>query len=177
MIKKPQIKTQISSEIKTKFQNLAKTKGLTEAEFLRKLVIDAIGEMEEKIGQEPKELNSELDRLTIRLPKFLMGVVKEKAKAKGMVKSRWIKSLVQANLTNHTVMTDNEVLVLRESNRELAAIGSNINQIAKVINQSFYKAESLKIEKLNEVMNVINNNRKALKELIRVSKDYWKSEN
>jgi hypothetical protein len=38
-------------------------------------------------------------------------------------------------------MTDQELAVLQASDRELAAIGRNINQIAKALNEAFHETE------------------------------------
>jgi predicted DNA-binding protein len=178
MNEKTQVKTRVSLEIKMKFQDLVKTKGKTEAEFLRSIIIATIGEVNHEDNHpEPTESNIELDRLTIRLPKFLMEATKERAKLKGMVKSRWIKSLVQSNIMNQPVMTDNEVLALRESNRELASIGRNLNQIARALNESFYKTESVKTETLNKLSQDIKENREAITALTKASKESWMTKN
>jgi hypothetical protein len=73
-------------------------------------------------------------------------------------------------------MTTEEIIVLQASNRELTAIGRNINQIAKVLNESFYRVEQVKMETLTELMRVINTNEAAIRALIRVSQNYWKAD-
>ena len=73
-------------------------------------------------------------------------------------------------------MTKKELAVLRESNRELAAIGRNVNQIARTLNESFYKVESVRLEKLEELRKEIIENRKAIQALIRASENVWEVE-
>ena len=87
-----------------------------------------------------------------------MQAAKQNAKTKSMAISRWVSALVQA------------------SNRELTAIGRNINQIAKVLNESFYRVEQVKMETLNELIQVINTNQAAIRALIRVSQNHWKAD-
>jgi len=109
----------------------------------------------------PEAENIELERMTVRLPGFLMEVAKQRSKAKGTAASRLVAVLVQANLTGTPVMTDKELAVLQASNRELAAIGRNINQIAKALNEAFHETERVRLDTLAALSQSITENRTA----------------
>lgn len=76
----------------------------------------------------------------------------------------------------HPVMTDDELTTLRATNRELAAISRNINQIARALNNHLYETERVKIEKLEELRQLIIANRDAIHALVRMSQQSWKAD-
>ena len=84
--------------------------------------------------------------------------------------------MVQSNLTAQPVMTSDELAVLRASNRELAAIGRNINQIAHALNADFHETERVKLEKLAELRQVITGNGAAVRALVRASQSAWEAD-
>jgi hypothetical protein len=174
----PVLKTLVETETKTRFRNLAKTRGLSESELLRSVVLVVTGQ-DNAADQpiKPETDNSELERMTVRLPGFLMDAAKQRGKAKGMAASRWVAALVQANLTGTPVMTDNELAVLQASNRELAAIGRNINQIAKALNEAFHETERVRLDTLAALSHSITENRVAIRSLVKASQQAWEAEN
>jgi len=174
----PVLKTIVDLDTKIRFRNLAKAKGLSESEFFR-VIIHEIIEQEQDSNQELVELDTtktDLDRATVWMPSFLKEAARRKAKLKGMTLSRWVAALIQSNLMRLPVMTKKELAVLRSSNWELAAIGRNINQIARTLNEAFYKTEAVKLEKLTELRLEILENRAAIQGLIRASQNVWESD-
>lgn len=168
--------TRIDSEIKAAFRKLAMKKGMKESELLRQLILSQLGETPlEKIA-EPDSKKLDLERMTVRMPLFLLEAVEASAKIRGMVPSRWITALVQSNLMGQPVMTDAELLELKASNRELAAIGRNINQIARAINNAFYETERLRLNKLSEISQAISENREAIRALVKASQNAWEAD-
>lgn len=167
----------VDEPTKQAFSDIAKHHGLTESEYLRTIVLNEINKPSDtpKLKTtEAKHNNIEMSYLKIRLPKFLINAAKEKANAHGMVTTRWIKSLVQSNLIQTPVLFDNLLLAVKESNRELAAVGNNLNQIARKLNESSFNTDQVKIEKLEEVNHAVQLLRAELKNLIRISQDAWK---
>ena len=171
------LKTLVETETKTRFRNLAKTRGLSESELLRSVVLVVTGQDAADQPIKPKAENTELERMTVRLPGFLMEAAKQRGKSKGMAASRWVAALVQANLTGKPVMTDKELAVLQASNRELAAIGRNINQIAKALNEAFHETERVRLDTLAALNQSITENRAAIRSLVRASQQAWEAEN
>lgn len=170
----PVLKTLVETEIKQRFRGLAKARGLSESELLRAVVMAEISH-DNDTGQpaEPDETKLEIERITVRMPGFLMDATKERAKKKQMAPSRWVAALVQSNLMARPVMSEVEILALQASNRELAAIGRNINQMAKAINQAFYDVQQIRLDKLGELATEIIKNRDAIRALVRASQGAW----
>lgn len=165
--------TRAEPEIKALFRKRAMAKGLKESELLRRLVLSELGKSEPELVTKPDLKKIDFERITVRMPLFLLDATKAHAKVKGMAPSRWITALVQSNITNQPVMTDVQLVELRSSNRELAAIGRNINQIAKAINEAFYETERLRLDKLAEITQCIAENREVIRALVRASQNAW----
>lgn len=179
----PVLKTLVETEIKTRFRNMAKARGLSESELLRAVVLAATGQ--DKGTEQPTQPdpdNAEADRMTVRMPRFLMEATKARAKTKGMAPSRWITALVQSNLTGKPVMSDAELAVLQACARELVATGRNINQIAHAINLAntihpgSFEKSWLPLEKLEEVRIIVAKNRAAIRVLVRASQSAWETD-
>ena len=128
-----EIRTRVAPEIKNAFRDMAKEKGLTESEFLRSIVLNAINHPSDTPQLETTKSNIEITDLKIRLPRFLIEAAKAKANAQGMSTNRWIKSLVQSNLIQPPVLLLSTLMAAEKSNRELRGISNNLNQITRKI--------------------------------------------
>lgn len=173
----PVLKTLVEPETKARFQSMATMRGLSESELLRAVVL-AVTDPEPAAAApiKPDLKRAEVERMTLRLPRFLMEATKARAKSKGMAPSRLVAALVQSNLAGQPVMTDAELAELRASNRELAALGRNLNQIAKALNETFYETERVRLDKLAELSQAITANRAAIRVLVRSSQNAWEAE-
>ena len=76
----PVLKTIVGLEKKMRFQNLAKTRGLSESELLRVIVKSSTEQKDETdiISVEPDVTKVDLERVTVRLPRFLMEAARNK---------------------------------------------------------------------------------------------------
>jgi len=168
-----EIRTRVTDQIKADFIKLAENHGLTESELLRLLITNALSNQDQQLTPKEKGVDIEITELKIRLPKFLIEQAKAKEKTQGMATTRWIKSLVQSNLIQPPVLIDSAIIALKETDRELAAVGNNLNQIARKINESAFNIDIVKIEKLDEVKQAVKTVRAAIDELIKVSRNGW----
>jgi hypothetical protein len=88
-------------------------------------------------GIEPKNENDlKQVNFPIRINNFLKDEANKRAEIYGIKRAQWIRNLIQANLTKEPVLLDASINELRTANRELAAIGRNINQLTKALNRS-----------------------------------------
>lgn len=171
-----ELKFRIEQHNRDRFHAKALSLGLKPSELLRNMVLAVIDEEADKHLVIPDSDNAEPVKITLSLPAFLIHAAKRRAKGRGMVLSRWLSSLVQSNLTGQPVMSTAELQALKTSNRELAAVGRNINQIAKALNQAFYETEKVRIDTLAELAAVIDANSKAIWALVRASQNAWEAE-
>jgi Na+/phosphate symporter len=84
--------------------------------------------------------------------------------------------MIQSNLTKQPVMTGEELNALQATNRELVAIGRNLNQVAKSLNQAFHETERGRLDYLKELKQAINKNINEIRNLVRVSKNSWSAD-
>ena len=153
--------------------------------LLRELILAHISEAGQEIdraSQAPRIRHSgdpELERLEFRLPKFLKEEVKKRAELEGMKSAQWVSSLVQSSLMTTPVLTDQEVEVVSWANRELAAVGRNLNQIARSMNraeligESFSKDEVLTLEGINQVNASVSKLRDMMLRLVAARHRAW----
>ncbi len=174
------VRARVEPGVKARFEDRAKAKGMTPAALLRQLVLSELG-----AGSDPLDLAEsaiqgriEVERATVRMPGFLQDAAKDRANLKGMSLSRWIAALVQSNLVKDPVLTDKELLAIRAMNRELAAIGRNINQIAKSLNSSIDGIERSRVglDALEKVPAAIAVCRRVIRDLSRKSQQSWISD-
>jgi hypothetical protein len=74
-------------------------------------------------------------RLYIRLAPEDLILLKERATARGMASATYVSLLVRSHLRDIAPLPKVEYLALKESIVELAAIGRNLNQIARALHQ------------------------------------------
>ena len=174
----PVLKTIVEDTTKQDFKELCVKRGLSESEQLRSMVVAEIQQAlaQPSHGIAPIQLdgsNADLDRITVRMPGFVMDGAKDRARTQGMAPSRWVAALVQSNLTAQPVMTDVEVEALLASNRELAAVGRNLSQVARALNASGLEVDKVHLEALTELSAAVTSNRSEIRRLVRASRQAW----
>jgi predicted DNA binding CopG/RHH family protein len=178
------IRCRVDDQTKQAFNEMATNHGLTESELLALVINGVINKTDKQnistfftVGKKLTKLDAELIPITFKMPRFLTTAAKEKAKAQGMTTSRWIKSLVQSNLIQPPVLIDSAIIAIRESNRELSAVGNNLNQIARRLNETVFKTDMVRIELIKDVEISIDKVRLLIDELIRVTRNGWRVDN
>ena len=174
----PVLKTIVGDATKQDFKDLCVKRGLSESEQLRSLVVAetqlASAQPSQAIAPiHPDGSNADLDRMTVRMPGFVMDGAKDRARTQGMAPSRWVAALVQSNLTAQPVMTDVEVEALLASNRELAAVGRNLSQVVRALNASGLEVDKVHLEALTELSAAVTSNRSEIRRLVRASRQAW----
>ncbi|MDG5824440.1 hypothetical protein MRX58_13110 (plasmid) [Xylella fastidiosa subsp. pauca] len=82
----PVLKTVVEPETKTSFRSMAKARGLSESELLRAVVLAVTGQdTDTDTSLEPyaeKAEKVDIDRMTVRMARFLLEATKERARSK-----------------------------------------------------------------------------------------------
>jgi len=171
------ITARVGLKIRADFEEFARAKGVTSSELMRRLVMAELGNtvVDIDLAVLPDQNRLELERFTVWMAGFLRDGVKERANAKGMSASRWIMALVQSNLAREPVLNDKEVVLLRGMNRQLSAIGRNVNQIARALNMSVGGLERgrVSLDGLEDVADKIELSRKVIQRFIRNTQQGW----
>jgi hypothetical protein len=131
------IHVRVSQETKSQLRALAQRENQSESGLIKQLlgvVLRGVGKAASAEG-EPDENASRQARLSIRLQAGDHLLLRERAKARSMPAATYVSVLVRAHLRSMSPLPKEELLALKRSIAELAAIGRYINQIAKVANE------------------------------------------
>jgi metal-responsive CopG/Arc/MetJ family transcriptional regulator len=139
MSKTEKITTYVSPETKARFADFARQQGIeSEAQLLRAMIerVLAPDAAVEQSSSEPvgETVGARRKRVNLSLTEEECEGVERIARERGMKRTDWIVSLVRAYLHRQPQFDANEVNALTESNYQLAAIGRNLNQIARNLN-------------------------------------------
>ena len=141
------LKARVSPEIKLQAKAIAEREFLSEAAWLKRLVMRELRARNGASGAESEPLRSE-DPVSIRAARAASGVGKPmlvrltaedrllldaRAEARGMRPATYASVLLRAHLRQLTPVPKDELLALKRSIAELGAIGRNINQIARAV--------------------------------------------
>ncbi|ELV8541100.1 plasmid mobilization relaxosome protein MobC [Salmonella enterica] len=169
----PRIEKRVTPELKEKWQTFCHERGVSESDMLGLLlekVTAGVVPNEAKGLEEPRS-----DKVTIRLSPNDIHNMTERAKAEGFPsRTTWLTNLVLATLSKEPVLTDAEVNALRGSNRELAAIGRNLNQIARALNVEFRDSDKLNKVLIERLLEQIDGHRDKVSNLIDRNMNRWR---
>jgi hypothetical protein len=170
------LQARLDAGIHERFTALAKARGLSDSELLRMAINREIEASEAGVeGAVTRSEPEQKDRITVWMAARVLVAAKERAKSKGMNPSRWIAALVQSNIGRAPVLTENELKAVESSIRELAAIGRNINQIARALNESHFQVERVRLERLADLSSAIRRTRDEIMVLVRAGRSVWKA--
>jgi mobilization protein MobC len=142
------LKARVSPETKLQANALAERELLTEAAWLKRLVVREIRACRESADDRTSARRSEAARCADRQPGGACGkplfvrlrredrlLLDARAEARGLRPATYATVLLRAHLRELTPLPKEELLALKRCISELAAIGRNINQIAKAANE------------------------------------------
>lgn len=117
--------------VKRSFADLCAAQNRSESALLGQIVLQVL-KMNPPAPAAQKELRG--DTLHFRFPLKAKLRLQERAAQRGLTISEYCVSLILAHLTRTPIFTDTEFAQVRESNRQLAALGRNVNQLTKALN-------------------------------------------
>jgi hypothetical protein len=172
------LKVRVSPEIKIRAKTIAERDLLTEAAWLKRLVIREIRACEaanDGRAEPPLERDIHPPRETRALKGYCKPVyvrfrdedrllLDARAAARGMRPATYVSVLTRAHLRSLAPLPKEEYLALKRSIAVLESIGRNINQIAKVANQGGWTPESAGAEfrAMLKICVALRDNTKAL---------------
>ena len=179
----PVLIARVTPGLKAAFERYASARDQAVPAMLKAIVQHVVTSAQIKVGEltppKPPELRSE--RVTVRFSKSEVEAVKPMAEAFGGVRE-WIVGIVRARIApNVPQFTMREVQALYESNRELWAIGRNINQIAHAVNLDMKQAGRLQgsaalVRELESVKANIDSHTERVMALCNESLNRWSDE-
>jgi hypothetical protein len=171
------LKVRVPQNVKRRVTVAAESEYLSESAWLRRLVLRQLDALEVAAA----DLDSKLppaassrcsNRVHIRLRSDDCLLLSARAEARGMRPTTYVSVLTRSHLRRLAPLPKDELLALRRSIGELAAIGRNINQIAKVANEGGRLPGSVK-EEFQAILKICEALRDNTKGLLKANLASW----
>ena len=176
MAASPCIQCRVTSETKLGLRALAGRQGLTQSALLKRLVETALqiaGSSDVAIGA-PIEPAGRDARVYVRLRPDDHVLLRERAATRGMASATYVSILVRAHLRALTPLPDRELAELKRSLAEVGFIGRNLNQLARVANQTGHVAGP-NVAELRSMLRALEGLRDHFKGLIIANLKSWET--
>ena len=182
------LKAHVSPEIKLQAKAVADREFLSEAAWLKRLVLreiracdDANGDGREpsreegirRSGSEARGLGDGKPIL-VRLRSEDRLLLDARAEARGMRSATYVSVLIRSHLRMLAPLPKDELLALKRSIAELATIGRNINQIAKAVNKGGMAPGSVR-EEFRAMLKICEALRDNTKALLKANEISWQT--
>ncbi|WP_350614361.1 plasmid mobilization relaxosome protein MobC [Pseudomonas sp. HY7a-MNA-CIBAN-0227] len=125
-------------------------------------------QIHEAPAAEPKQ------RFEILLTASEKAAVKERTRVERCSMRRWIVDAIRAGLTHEPQFGMSEIDALGESNYQLLALGRNLNQISRRLNEGAY--EPVTVERIEALTRIVDNHTDIVNRAIRASLERWNVE-
>jgi hypothetical protein len=183
------LKAHVSPEIKLQAKAIADRDFLSEAAWLKRLVLREIRECDGARGNERELCRGDRVRrpsrevhgpdncgkpILVRLRGEDRLLLHARAEARGMRLATYISVLTRSHLRQLAPLPKDELLALKRSIAELATIGRNINQIAKALNEGGSAPRSVR-EEFRAMLKICEALRDNTKALLMVNETSWQT--
>jgi hypothetical protein len=182
------LKARVSPELKLQAKVIADRELLTEAAWLKRLVIreiraaevacSSLGEPRRPDGSRRPDRGATRGadgcgkRVYVRLREEDRLLLEARAAARGMRPATYLAVLTRAHLRALTPLPKEELLALKRSIGELGSIGRNINQIAKAANEGGRLPSSVR-EEFRAMLKVCEALRDTTKAMLKANETSW----
>jgi hypothetical protein len=183
------LKARVSPEVKLQAKAIADRDYLTEAAWLKRLVIreiracDAANDAGRELGRaddigrpsrEARAWRGCCKPVFVRFRDEDRLLLDARAEARGMRPATYVSVLTRSHLRSLTPLPKEEFLALKRSIGELASIGRNINQIAKALNEGAKAGGSVR-EEFRAMLKVCEALRDNTKALLKANEISWQT--
>jgi Bacterial mobilisation protein (MobC) len=171
------LSTWVSTETKQRFGAFAAHLGLSESALLKRLVelnLQGTRVVEMSTTGPAPETPSRDSRVYLRLRPEDHLLLSERATGRGMAAATYASFLLRAHLRAVTPIPDRELAELKRSVAALGMIGRNLNQIARVANQT-ERVNGPSVGDLRQLLRACEVLRDHVKGLIRANTDSWET--
>jgi hypothetical protein len=168
------IACRVTSETKQRVRTLAQREGITESTLVKQLldVVLRTSELQEPPAPAPPDKVNRVARLYVRLEAEDWRLLRERSQARGIASATYVSLLTRSHLRGAAPLPKAEFLALRQSVVELTAIGRNLNQIARTINQGAKPAMPGRAE-VAAMLKVAEGLRDHFRELLKANQRSW----
>jgi hypothetical protein len=136
MAAKAIVAARMTAEKKQRFAAMAHNRGLSESSLLNKLIDGALiisPPIDPVVSQDVRPLPA-TGKVSVRLRPDDLMLLRERERGRELPAGTYVSLLVRAHLRSLTPLPTAEFSALRQSLLQVAAIGRNLNQIARALN-------------------------------------------
>jgi predicted DNA binding CopG/RHH family protein len=169
------ITCRVTSETKARVRRIAELEGINESALVKQLLQVALRgspSVESSLGPDLAR-PARGQRICVRLAPEDRRRLSERAEARGLASATYVAVLVRSHLSGATPLPRAEYLALRQSVLELTAIGRNLNQIARAINQGGHSELPGRTE-VSAMLRVAEGLRDHFKGLLKANAASWR---
>jgi hypothetical protein len=179
------IRFRCSDDLEARFVTASERAGVKPAELGRAVIERAVAQLEAqgKSAGDPNAAgtNSSVglayeersERLYTRLTPSEYAALEKRAKGWGMTPYTWTARLIRAHLIKAPQLSQDETKALRESTRELAYIGRNLNQVAHALNMTMNARDKANVELIVEIDAKIDQAGNCIKAVLDQNLNRW----
>jgi len=170
------IHCRVTSDVKALVRRLAEREGINESTLVKQLlevVLRTTAFTDLPAPAAPANVNREA-RLYVRLAAEDWRLLKERSTARGLPSATYASLLVRSHLRGAAPLPKAEYLALKQSVLELTAMGRNLNQIARAMNQGGRPTLPGRAE-VGAMLKVAEGLRDHFRELLKANERSWRS--
>ena len=172
------LRARVSEDFKQAVDDFCERTGRREGELIRaalgRLIERGSGGAEDDEDQGPSaEYEKAEASINTSVTPSEKRAIAARARSEGMRPGRWLVWLARHHLTGKPHFNPAELDALRETTRQLAAVGSNLNQVAHAVNIDMNRRDQLTHELIQEVGAEVKALRQAIKQYVEVSVNRW----
>jgi mobilization protein MobC len=181
------LKARVSPELKLQAKAVAEREFLSEATWLKRLVLREIRVCDEARGGEYELCGADGVRRSTKEARDPNGrgrpilvclraedrlLLDARSEARGMRPATYVSVLIRSHLRQLAPLPKDELLALKRSVGELASIGRNINQIARAVNEGGRAPGSVR-EEFRAMLKICEALRESTKALLKANVTSW----
>jgi predicted DNA binding CopG/RHH family protein len=169
------IHCRVTSEVKALVRRLAEREGINESTLVKQLlnVLRRTRALTDLPAPPALDNVNRGARLYVRLAPEDWRLLKERSSARGLPSATYVSLLVRSHLRAATPLPKAEYLALKQSVLELTAVGRNLNQIARAMNQGGRPALPGRVE-VGAMLKVAEGLRDHFKGLLKANERSWR---
>lgn len=137
MVANTYIGCRVDMETKARFALVCRQQGLSESTLLKRLIDTSLLGTAKDTPQttEPVQPVAKGGKISVRLRSDDLLLLRERSRARSLPAGTYVSLLIRTHLRNVAPLPTSELTALRRSVAEVGAIGRNLNQIARALNQ------------------------------------------
>lgn len=168
------IQCRVTPAMKSRVRELVQRENITESALVKQLlevVLRTSALADPPVVENPGKPNRD-SRLYVRLDPEDRLLLSNRANARRMASATYVSVLVRAHLRNLSPLPKEELLALKRAIAELGAIGRNLNQMARALNNG-YSLVSPGSKELRAMLQVAQALRDNVKGLLKANAHSW----